>query len=378
MTLRQQGNTMDQQLERIDQPVLLIDEEGTRKNIDRMVSTAHNNRVSFRPHFKTHQSAEIGEWFREKGVSRITVSSVEMAEYFADHGWEDILLAFSFNPRQLDRIQALARRIHLGVLLENEVALSRLDRSANFELAIWIKIDVGNHRTGLDWADEYSVSSLIARVREFNNLHCEGLLTHSGHTYHASNQTEVCSLFREGIERLEKLRGALEAGGHAGLKISVGDTPGCTLCRDWSGIDEVRPGNFVFYDAMQAAAGVCAFEDVSVAVACPVVAKHPDRREVVIYGGAVHLSKDYLEIEGKRSYGIPALQCGDRWGDPIENALVVGLSQEHGIVHIPGDVFEKISIGDLLFILPAHSCLTVQILGSYLTLDGRKISTLNR
>ena len=122
---------MDRLLEKIDQPVLLIDEEVTRRNIDRMVSIAHHNQVSFRPHFKTHQSAEIGGWFREKGVSKITVSSVEMAEYFADHGWDDILIAFSLNPRQLDRIQALAHRIHLGVLLENEVALASLDTVSN-------------------------------------------------------------------------------------------------------------------------------------------------------------------------------------------------------------------------------------------------------
>ena len=88
-------------LDQIDQPTLVVDEMITRRNIERMVTRAHKNNVSFRPHFKTHQSAEVGEWFREKGVNKITVSSVEMAEYFALHGWQDITIAFSINIRQL-------------------------------------------------------------------------------------------------------------------------------------------------------------------------------------------------------------------------------------------------------------------------------------
>ena len=75
---------------------------------------------------KRHQSAEVGEWFREKGVSRITVSSVEMAEYFAQHGWQDITIAFSVNIRQMNRIRQLAQTIRLGVLVENAEAVESL------------------------------------------------------------------------------------------------------------------------------------------------------------------------------------------------------------------------------------------------------------
>lgn len=158
----------------------------------------------------------------------------------------------------------------------------------------------------------------------------------------------------------------------------MGDTPGCSLCEDWSGADEVRPGNFVFYDAQQFTTGVCQFEDIAAAVACPVVAKHQSRREVILYGGAIHLSKDFLMIGSEKSYGLACLVEGNNWGIPIAGAVVKGLSQEHGVVYIPGDEFDKVNIGDLLFIIPAHSCLTVQVLRKYCTIDGRQISTLNQ
>jgi D-serine deaminase-like pyridoxal phosphate-dependent protein len=365
-------------LDQIDQPTLLIDEAITRGNIARMTQRAMDKGVSFRPHFKTHQSAQIGEWFRELGVDKITVSSVEMAEYFADYGWTDILIAFSMNPRQTKRINALARRIHLGVLIENLEVLPPLYLFGENALDVWIKIDVGSHRTGLDWQNKSGIHEVCEAVGHIPHLRLTGLLTHSGHSYHAGSCDEVSRIFREGVDRLNELRDKLAVSGFSGLKVSVGDTPGCSLCKDWSGIDEVRPGNFVLYDAQQAAAGSCSFSEISTALACPVVAKHADRREVVVYGGAIHLSKDYLEVDGKTSYGLPALPRGEGWGAPIPHARVDRLSQEHGILWIPGAEFEQIAVGDLVFILPAHSCLTVQAMGDYHTLKGEKISTFNK
>ncbi len=363
--------------DQIDQPTLLIDEKVTRRNIQRMAERALKQGVVFRPHFKTHQSSVVGEWFREAGVEKITVSSVEMAEYFSDHGWNDILIAFSMNMRQIDRINSLAERIHLEVLVENKEALSVIAKNGRSPMSVWIKIDAGSKRTGMDWQNTVEINELCESIRQNSRLELAGLLTHSGHTYHAGDRADVTCLFREGVERLNQIKRDLANNGYGGLKISVGDTPGCSLCDDWSGIDEVRPGNFVFYDAQQAVAGSCTIEEVSIALACPVVVKHPERSEVVVYGGAIHLSKDYLLLDGKISYGLPALQSGDRWGAPIPGGRVDRLSQEHGILRLPDEVIEKIKVGDLVFIIPAHSCLTVYAMREYQTLQGVKISTLN-
>ena len=364
-------------LDQIDQPTLLVDEDIARRNIIRMATRAKDNDVLFRPHFKTHQSAEVGEWFREYGVSRITVSSVEMAEYFALHGWQDITIAFSMNIRQLARIEKLACNIHLGVLVENRIEVESLSVLQGCAVDVWVKVDVGNNRTGLDWQNLDAISNLCRQITDAPTLVLKGLLTHSGHTYKAGSREEVCVIFREGIDRLNFLRIELKKRGFNDLQISAGDTPGCSLCEDWSGADELRPGNFVFYDAQQYVAGVCTFNDIAAAVACPVVAKHQDRREVILYGGAIHLSKDYQMMGEEKSYGLVCLAENDRWGKPIPAAIVKSLSQEHGVVRIPGEEFDSINIGDLLFVIPAHSCLTVQVLRRYFTLQGWEIPTLN-
>lgn len=50
----------------IKKPTILIDRERAQENIRRMAEKARRGGVRFRPHFKTHQSGEAGEWFRER------------------------------------------------------------------------------------------------------------------------------------------------------------------------------------------------------------------------------------------------------------------------------------------------------------------------
>src|SRR5512140_3613959 len=112
--------------EDIVKPTLLVDESRVRGNIARMAEKARRQGVRFRPHFKTHQSVEIGEWFREEGVHQITVSSLDMAEYFAAAGWDDITLAFPVNLRQLPGLSSLAWRVRLGLLIESPESAAAL------------------------------------------------------------------------------------------------------------------------------------------------------------------------------------------------------------------------------------------------------------
>ena len=136
----------------IEQPTLLLDKRKTVKNIDTMVSKAERNHTRLRPHFKTHQSAEVGEWFRKRGVDAITVSSVEMAEYFAESGWQDITIAFPVNPLQIRRINQLAARIStLNLLVGSAEMVAFLAQNLTSQATVWLKIDAGYHRTGLEW-----------------------------------------------------------------------------------------------------------------------------------------------------------------------------------------------------------------------------------
>lgn len=370
-------------------PTLLLHKGRVLRNIERMASKAKKQKVRFRPHFKTHQSAQIGVWFRDFGVNAITVSSLDMAWYFAQYGWKDIMVAFPVNILEIDKINALAGDITLHLLVESPDAVHFLEERLlpGTQVHVWIKIDTGYHRTGIEWHHFDQIIELAGAVMHAKKLDLQGVLTHAGQTYKARSKSEIRTMYTDTVTSMNVVRGQLGAEGFGELEISVGDTPGCSVVKNLGDVDEIRPGNFVFYDVMQMMIGACAEDDIAVAVACPVVAKHAQRFELVIYGGAIHLSKESLPILGPdrtqvMMYGSvvePVLSHGggldpQGWGTTVERTYVCGLSQEHGIVKTDEVFFNQVNVGDVLLILPIHSCLTANLLRKYVTLKGEVIA----
>ena len=359
----------------IKSPTILLNANRAKENIARMAAKAAAQNVRFRPHFKTHQSAVIGEWFREAGVGCITVSSVKMAQYFAQNGWNDILIAFPVNLREIDAILELSTRIQLGLLVDHLDTLRNLAQTEALQADIWIKIDTGMGRAGIRWTDIGRVEGIATLLQGHRHLRLRGLLTHAGQTYHATSAEQIKSLYRESTDRLVLCRNQINSViGHF-VELSVGDTPGCWLSEDLGSIDEIRPGNFIFFDAMMFSLGVCREDEIALSVACPVVSKYDDRSEVLIYGGAVHLSKEVIENSNPAIYGFAVTSSDNSLRMIRESNFIRSLSQEHGIVKLDRETYEKIVAGDLLYIIPVHSCLVVEALRRYLSTDGDWIET---
>lgn len=358
----------------IEQPTLFINAEQVKRNIWKMVEKANKSKVTFRPHFKTHQSAIVGEWFKKFGVEKIAVSSIDMAEYFAENGWKDITIAFPFNIRQIERVNKLAKKITLNLLIESLEVIEFLKENITSQVNIWIKIDTGYHRTGIDWNDEATLSKLIRQIKITKNLDFNGLLVHSGNTYTTQSKEEIEEIYEDTCLKLQSIQERLLLQGLSIVKLSIGDTPSCSIIDDFSSVDEIRPGNFVFYDLSQLKLGSCTEDEIAVALACPIVALHPEREEITIYGGGIHLSKEYLQInENKKSYGVVALPTKNSWGTIQKNTYVKSISQEHGIVNASKEFQKKLVIGDILYIIPIHSCMTANLMKRFFTLDGTEI-----
>jgi D-serine deaminase-like pyridoxal phosphate-dependent protein len=354
----------------ITSPVLLLDERTCRRNIERMAAIARKNSVHFRPHVKTHQSRSVASWLRDEGVDSITVSSVSMAEYFADDGWTDITIAFPHNPRETARVDRLAGRCRLGILVESPRVVRHLQTSLGNTVDIFIKIDTGYGRTGVAFDNTALLDPLLDAIESAPRLHFAGLLTHGGDSYHAAGPEEVRRYFDTARIRLAETASFVRER-HPDAIVSVGDTPGCSLAGEFSGIDEIRPGNFVFYDIMQLQLGACRVADIAVAVAAPVVAVHPNRGEAVIHCGSVHLSKEAsIDASGNPSFGRVVFLTENGWTEPAPGTVVRSLSQEHGIITTTDEILALLHEGVLLGILPVHSCLTAQCMRGYLTLDG--------
>lgn len=364
-------------LDTLSVPTLLLDEEKCRQNIRKMLGTAQQAGVAFRPHFKTHQSQEIGQWYKEEGVDKITVSSLQMAEYFATDGWKDITVAFPVNVREVDMINRLASDIQLNLLLENVESVKYLSDKLSHSVNAFIKIDIGYHRTGLDPQDFTTIDAILSAIEGVGVLNFLGFLGHAGHSYKVRGKAAIHQVHEESLSAIRPLRTKYQDR-FPDLLLSVGDTPTCSWEDQFEGVDEIRPGNFVFYDLAQWRIGSCRLDQIAVALACPVVAKHPDRHQLIVYGGGVHFAKDQsMLLDGKTTYyGHLVEEGASGWQLPNGQNYVSALSQEHGTLTVQPEIFERYEVGDMLVVLPIHSCMTANEMKEYLTLSGHRITRL--
>jgi D-serine deaminase-like pyridoxal phosphate-dependent protein len=354
----------------ITKPTLLLDKSICLNNIQRMAIKAMSSGLTLRPHCKTHQSREIANWFRDFGVSKITVSSLDMAAYFTLAGWQDILIAFPFNPLEINRLNELASISRISVLADNAetlVALQKLEKA----VGLYIDIDPGYGRTGIPSDQCQQIEDLIHATMKNPKLDFSGFYCHAGHSYKARNQKERDEIHRKALSDLSGLKRQFTS---YDPSVLYGDTPNCSIQSDFQGVDEITPGNFVFYDLTQAAIGSCRESDIAVAVACPVVGKHIRTQEIVIHGGAVHFSKERLESAGKMIYGKLVHFSPAGWSPVPQGAHITSLSQEHGVVAVTKKIMDDTRIGDLLAFHPVHSCLTANLMKQYTTLEGHVIS----
>ncbi|MEO1261515.1 MAG: alanine racemase [Bacteroidota bacterium] len=350
-------------------PTILLDWNKASQNMQRMLDKAAQNGLTLRPHLKTAQSVEIGRRIREMGVNAITVSSLEMAEYFAEDGWDDITVAFPINVREVGKIFRLSRKVALNILIVNPESVDYLQEPFPGKVGVFIKIDVGTHRTGLDPDDDEMIHKCLEKIEAAPSLSFKGFLAHAGHSYRSRTKKAILEVHQSSLKKLNALRNKYIKQ-FPDLIIAPGDTPTCSVAKKWTGVDEIRPGNFIFYDLMQVEIGSCKMADIAVAMACPIVAKHADRKEIVVYGGGIHLSKDRLEWKGKTIFGRPVLLKGNGWEMPDTTSYVRMISQEHGVIKCSATLFKKLEVGGLVGILPVHSCMMADLMNGYLTTGG--------
>ncbi len=255
-------------------------------------------------------------------------------------------------------------------------ALQFLSRYLEHSVGVFIKIDVGYGRTGLDQADHDQIGGLLNEMSSSSKLNFRGFLAHAGHTYQCRSESEIKAVHEKSKVHFLPLRERNQSQ-FPDLILSLGDTPSCSVAADYSGVDEMRPGNFVFYDLTQARIGSNTHDQFAVAMACPIVALHPERRELVLYGGGVHFSKDRLVGEPEGTvWGRVVKHQGPGWEAVVPGMYLRSLSQEHGIVVVPPEVPFDFKVGDVLKVLPVHSCMAANAMKRYLTTDGRWIERL--
>ncbi len=345
-------------------PALLLDIDKLEANLGAMAARARALGVALRPHVKSHKCIEIGRMQRSLGATGISVATLEEARAFADHGFDDITWAFPLILSRTEEAMELAERVTLRIVIDSPDALVRL-RGTGYPFHVWLKVDCGYHRAGLDPNSEVAVN-LARDLHESPKLVFDGILTHSGQAYRARGSEALRRVAEQErsimVQFSDRLR---REGGVDVSRISVGSTPAMSFVEHLDGVTEVRPGNYALYDYSQTVIGSCTVRDCAVTVLASVVSSQPGMSHSVIDAGSLALSKDTGPPDGLKTMGEVFEDYAT--GTLSAHTRVVSLSQEHGKLSV------RLPVGTQIRILPNHACLTTAMFDEFHVVTGDEV-----
>jgi len=361
-------------LETLATPALLLDVTRARANAARIGDRVRALGARLRPHVKTHKCIEVARLQVAGHSGAITVSTLAEARAFAAHGFHDITYAVPVEPGKFAAVnEIIGGGTRLGVLTDDASIpgpLAEAARAAGHVIDVWVKVDCGYHRCGVD-PDDAALPELVQRIGEQGALRFAGLLTHAGHSYHARGRAAVAAIASQERDELRRAADRIRAGGIEVPVLSVGSTPTITHVDHLEGIGEVRAGNYVFFDATQATIGSGAFDDCVLTVLASVVHRDRGRQQVVLDAGAIALSKDRgpVDLDASCGYGRVLDMDGTDLG-----LKLASLSQEHGVVPVQhSTLLDRLPVGARVRVLVNHSCLTAAQYDTYHVIEGDRV-----
>jgi D-serine deaminase-like pyridoxal phosphate-dependent protein len=361
--------------DRLPTPCALVDLDRLERNAAAMSQQARRLGVRLRPHVKTHKCVEAARIQTAGEHGGITVSNLAEARTFAAAGFRDITWAVPVALDRLDGCADLVRTIdRFQMLVDHPRAVAELEAFAAAEglcFEVLLEVDCGHHRSGVDPGDPAAIR-LAGAIHSSSDLEFAGILTHAGQSYRCGSRADAAEVTRHERDVMVAFAGRLRAAGIPVGEVSVGSTPTVTAAEDLTGVTEVRPGNYLFLDAFQAAIGSCGVDEVAFSVLAIVLGAYPERRELVVNAGALALSKDPgpVHVDPDCGFGV-VVDAADQ--QPILGLRVIALSQEHGVLHRDRPLDPSWQPGSRLRILPNHSCLAAACFDSYQVVRGAEL-----
>jgi D-serine deaminase-like pyridoxal phosphate-dependent protein len=334
----------------LDTPALLVDAERLEGNLREMAALARAHGKALRPHIKTHKTIEIAARQRALGAIGLTFAKLGEAEVFAGAGFDDLFICYPIvGEQKLRRLTALAHNAHVSTVVDSAEAaapLAAAARRADLEIDVLVKLDLGMHRVGVT---EAGADRLAHEVANLSGIRLRGICIHEGEVYGEPDPVRRRSLARRQVGRLVEIADRLRGQGLNIEVVSSGATPSTRDVIDITGLTEVRPGNYVFYDAMQTALGVVPEDRCALSVLATVVS-HGGKDRAIMDAGAKALTLDR---------GVHGMELVKGYGKPNgrDDVTITGLSEEHGWLHVAAD--SDLRVGDRLNIVPNHACAVV-------------------
>lgn len=353
----------------LDTPCLVVDIQRLDRNIRDVQARVSAAGLALRPHAKAHKIAEITRRQIAGGAVGVTTAKLSEAEALVARGVTDVLVCYPLvGPAKLDRLLALTRRARVLSVVDSVSAARAIAERfvrAGETHEVLVKIDAGFGRIGVTGgaAGELAENSrqLVETIADLDGISFSGLCIHEGSTYGVVDPELRHRMAADQCATLVHVARTLERLGTDVPVVSAGSTPGLAGDLTVAGITEVRPGNYVFYDAIQVGLGVAELDQCALTVLTTVVSNTQTPR-FVVDGGSKVFGLDR---------GAHGLAVTEGYGTCLSDSALrlTGLSEEHGWgAATAGGVTP--SVGDVLRFVPNHACSVVNNVDAVWVADG--------
>jgi D-serine deaminase-like pyridoxal phosphate-dependent protein len=234
----------------LDTPALVLDLDKLEKNIAAMRAYLAGTRVGFRPHAKTHKSAEIAKLQLAAGAVGICTAKLTEAETLFAEGIQKICMTTA-NPSKAKIQRAMNLRKKNREFIQavdhpqNAQDLSDAAKAAGVTADVVVDVAVGT-RSGVPAGDQ--ALALAQLVDKLPNLRFRGMLAYDGGAQHIkgykARHDQSLARSQDALKTFERMK----ASGLNAEIFSGGGTGTYNIMTKVPGYTDVQVGSYVFMD----------------------------------------------------------------------------------------------------------------------------------
>ncbi len=325
-------------------PALMVDPDRIARNIRTMIEIVGgvDQIERLRPHVKTHKMPEVVEMQVAAGVTKFKAATLREAEMVADSGGQDVVLAYQPVGPGAKRFAHLVKHFPdttFSAVVDdpNIVALlSRLHGDSTQPLTLFIDVDCGMHRTGIELGA--GLDALRTQIEADPHLEFGGLHVYDGHIHdpQLNTRTDAARAIIEKIAAYDQQNASpnIIGGGSPTFAIWANETA-------W----QCSPGTPLLWDWGYGASHPDLDFSVAAALLTRVVSRPGGNRLCLDLGHKAVASEMPLEQRAL----IPE----------IKDAVAVSHSEEHYVIETESAA--SIAVGQEFIAIPRHICPTVAL-----------------
>ena len=351
----------------LETPAVIVDLDVMDQNLARMADYCRDHQLLLRPHTKTHKIPELAKRQIEGGATGITVAKLGEAEVMLNAGITDILIAYPIvGAEKAARLAKLAEQANISVSLDSEEAARAISAAVSkqgVEVRVLAELDVGFARCGV--SNEAQLLTLARKVISLPGLEFKGVMFFPGHFGVVPEERAAMRI--QVNELLDRVLGVFAREGVPLAIVSGGSTPAAYEGSLFRGVNEVRPGTYIFNDRNTVDVSAATLNDCALSVVVTIVSTSVPGR-AVIDGGSKTFSSDRFQAGDGNGFGL------------VKEDHVVEierLSEEHGHLNIQRSD-RRYKVGDRLSVIPNHVCPTVNLHDEVYGVRGEQVETMWR